>query len=85
MTEKLTDDRVFEIYRDCREPTLGWALRFARAIEREVRDEVIEELCLELWDVRSMTGEISSDQVGVISDHFRSLKTTPTAASREES
>lgn len=35
MTEKLTDDRVFEIYRDCREPTLGWALRFARAIERE--------------------------------------------------
>ncbi|WP_154394193.1 hypothetical protein [Burkholderia pseudomallei] len=36
MTEKLTDDRVFEIYRDCREPTLGWALRFARAIEREV-------------------------------------------------
>jgi hypothetical protein len=32
--EGLTDDRIAEIYRECRHPTVGWANRFARAIER---------------------------------------------------
>ncbi|WP_321789359.1 hypothetical protein [Burkholderia pyrrocinia] len=32
----LTSDRITELYRESRYPSIGWAHRFARAIEREV-------------------------------------------------
>ncbi|EPS1221643.1 hypothetical protein ACVBR5_000869 [Burkholderia cenocepacia] len=50
MSKTLTSDRITELYRESRYPSVGWAHRFARAIEREVlatqqpepRDEVTD-------------------------------------------
>ncbi|PXX41133.1 MULTISPECIES: hypothetical protein [Burkholderia] len=41
------------------------------------REEIIDELCLALWDVRKLTGELSSDQIWTIREHFQKLKTAP--------
>nr|WP_282961276.1 Lar family restriction alleviation protein [Burkholderia cenocepacia] len=41
------------------------------------RDSIIDELCLALWDVRKSSGELSSEQIWTIREHFQTLKTAP--------
>lgn len=64
----------------CHETNRAWMTWQAARRTTPDRKAIIDELCLALWDVRRLTGELSSDQIWTIGEHFRKLKTASIAA-----